>query len=199
MKKERDSNHYDLAYSVSVAYKKEPEEIVEYYKMWKSGAQKLMSKGPDTVIDLGCGAGHFARVLEKMGFEGSYHGFDFSKVSIGMARGLVNSREFNFTIADLYKHPFWKQINGKTIFTAFEFLEHIEGDLDVISKIPKGSYVIFSVPSFDSRGHVRHFLNEGEVLDRYSGLINIEKIEKFKKAQKDRDDLYIYLFAGVKR
>jgi SAM-dependent methyltransferase len=195
--KERNSDHYNLAYSVSKAYGKEPEDIIEYYEMWMAGAERVLSRLPDTVVDIGCGAGHFARVLEKRELNLEYYGYDFSDVSIGMAKNLVKSENFNFVIADLYNHSFWRAADSNTIYVAFEFLEHIKGDLGVISKIPKGSYVVFSVPSFDSRGHVRYFESEEDVVNRYEGLIDIESMDRFKKPQKGSDNLYIYLFSGV--
>lgn len=55
---------------------------------------------------------------------------------------------------------------------SLEFLEHVENDVNVVDQIRKGTRCIFSVPNFDSSAHVRYFSSEGEVRQRYGGLLD---------------------------
>jgi len=150
--KERGSDYYDLAYSSSKAYYKLPEEIPEYYDMWMAGSRHVEYADPKVVIDLGCGAGHFGEIIRrsvgdgKMSFE-KYYGYDFSTVALDMAKEMVKDPRFVFDKQDLYKFDFAKNKPSDSMYVSYEFLEHIEGDLDVLCKIPKGAYISFSVPS----------------------------------------------------
>jgi len=51
-----------------------------------------------------------------------------------------------------------------------EFLEHVDGDLEVIRQIYSGSRFLATVPNFPYVSHVRHFNDSGEVMRRYEGL-----------------------------
>lgn len=202
--KERDSSYYNLAYNTSKAYSKMPEDIKEYYPMWLAAAMDVSNLNPEYIVDLGCGAGHFAEILRRKCDSGEmklltkYIGHDFSSTAISMARKMVDHNKFSFIISDLYKTKFYLN-NKNTVYTSYEFLEHVDGDLDIIKNIPKGSYFSFSVPSFDSKGHVRFFKNKNEVFKRYSKYINITKCSEFVKEQPGTPSgqLIIYLCLGT--
>jgi hypothetical protein len=53
------------------------------------------------------------------------------------------------------------------VYIVLEVLEHIEQDREIISSIMGNKEVIFSVPNFDSFGHVRFFRDENQVKERY--------------------------------
>ena len=55
----------------------------------------------------------------------------------------------------------------------FEVLEHIQDDLGVLNRIPRGTKLLLSVPNFDDPYHVRYFSSEKEVYERYKGVMNI--------------------------
>ena len=56
------------------------------------------------------------------------------------------------------------------LFICLEVLEHVENDINVIKKMCPKSEFIFSVPNYDSLGHVRLFNNENEIRERYNNF-----------------------------
>ena len=200
MGEEKNSAHYDNAYNITKAYHGEPEEFESYYPMWLTAASKICLINGANVVDLGCGPGHFCKTLYQEGFGGNFIGYDFSEVAIRMAKKL-NKLEHcaTFEKKDLLEFDFAKNKDGNTVYVSFEFLEHIEGDLEVIKKIPQGAKVFFSVPSFDYKSHVRFFESEKEVLKRYEKFIKIDFIEAYIQKHALPAKKYIYLFIGSKR
>tara|TARA_X000000950_G_C13816028_1_gene619834 strand:+ start:387 stop:1010 length:624 start_codon:yes stop_codon:yes gene_type:complete len=199
-KKERDSKHYNLVYENSEIYCKEPEDIPMYYPMWKFARDIVGKAGCSNIVDLGCGPGHFAKVLINGGlFDETirkYYGYDFSSVSIDMAKNIVgNHKACLFEERNLLEFEFSKEKPKDTMYVSFEFFEHICKDLSVIKKIPYKSNICFSVPSFDSYGHVRFFKNKNEIIERYSSLINIKYIKEFIQDNKSH---VIYLVEGIR-
>lgn len=203
--KERNSSYYNQAYSTSKAYYKLPEEIPEYYEMWLSAANHVISHNPEVVVDLGCGAGHFAEILKRCYIDkkinlNKYYGYDFSSVALDMANKMVKNPLFIFEKQDLYTFDFSHKKPKDTLYVSYEFLEHINGDIEVLEKIPSGSTISFSVPSFDSKGHVRFFKSKKEIYNRYNSVIDIKNIQVFIKKQKSSNDkLFLFLCLGVKR
>jgi len=165
------------------------EEIKFYYPNWKITRDFIIRNKIDNIVDLGCGPGHFSSLFS--GYNVTINAYDFSNEAISQAKERnKTNKNITFHIEDL------KNTNLKdrgTFFTAFEFLEHIEWDLDIISKISSGSTIIFSVPSYDAKGHVRFFNNEKEVENRYSKLLNLDllNIHQFGKQK-------IFLYKGEK-
>lgn len=88
-----------------------------------------MLQGDESILDLGCGNGEFARALAKSGHRGSYLGVDFSLPLLRAAA--VQAEEFSarFVEADLTKLSFVKEkllISGNwSMITAFAVLHHI--------------------------------------------------------------------------
>lgn len=202
MGKEEDATFYNRAFSnPSTQYKKKPEKLI-YYQMWKDSVDLIIQKGFETVIDLGCGPAHFAQVLNSTLAEHAsgdkfknYYGYDFSSAALALARKEVKSPSFTFEEGNVYDFDFVERIESeaetdKICVTAFEFLEHISRDLDVIAKIPKGVYVFFTVPDFNHPGHVRWFDSVSQVEERYGELIDIKFLKKMTK--------HHYLFHGIR-
>src|SRR5262249_2025728 len=48
-----------------------------------------------------------------------------------------------------------------------EVLEHVESDLQVVSRFPSGLRCLCSLPNFPYESHVRHFTSAAEVAARY--------------------------------
>jgi tRNA (uracil-5-)-methyltransferase TRM9 len=88
-----------------------------------------MLNGEESILDLGCGNGEFARELAKHGHHGSYLGLDFSLPLLRDAT--FQSKEFavRFMEADLTKLPGFKEqvlVTGTwSVVTAFAVLHHI--------------------------------------------------------------------------
>jgi SAM-dependent methyltransferase len=121
------------------------------------------------ILDLGCGVGHFAKLVRDRGYS-NYIGIDFSTKMLKKAR--ANVPELEFVKRDLTLSIY----DNDRLFVLLEVLEHIKDDIVVIENISIGSQVIFSVPTFDARSHVRTFKNTGAVIKRYKHLLRFDKI-----------------------
>ena len=199
--RERGSDHYNSLYSKSKVYTKSPEDIGPYFPLWSAAADIISEMEGGVVVDLGCGPGHFPRLLLDRAILGSkirrYFGYDFSKVSLRMATNLVGNNQLcGFYEQDLLTYDFSNSKPKDSIYVSFEFLEHIYDDISVISKIPFSSKICFSVPSFNATGHVRYFNSKEDVISRYSDYILIEDI---KEILVHGGPNKIYLFQGTKK
>jgi SAM-dependent methyltransferase len=215
--KEKNSEYYDRVYSREDSpYMLPPNELELYYAMWKEAAaiigreerRFVKNRWKRNVVDIGCGPGHFARVLIDEGMFHrevySYTGYDFSTVSIRMAKKMADNNRCEFILKDVVKEDLsrrWPNLGSKAIYVSFEFLEHVDKDIDVIKKIPSGSIFIFSVPNFDSDGHVRFFKDAEEVRGRYSEQIIFKSITEILHPSPpvSDPDAKIFLGYGTKR
>jgi len=125
----------------------------------------------ETIVDLGCGPGLMAKLL-----------FD-------------SGRHANFILADLRSlstHEIYKKYR---VFVLLEVLEHLTDDHLLLASIPSGSQVIFSVPNFDSKAHVRHFFSPDTVITRYSKWLDFSVPIIFPISENNK----IFLFNTIRR
>ena len=114
-------------------------------------------------MDIGCGPGQLAALLRDKGLP-RYVGIDFSSERIVHARRVCP--DFDFVLADAFETDLFHTHSYDAVVCT-EFLEHTVHDTGLIDKIRPGTRFYGSVPSFPGRGHVRHFENTQEILDRY--------------------------------
>lgn len=160
------------------AYFKEANEIKDYFLVWSS-AYELIKKIiiDENIVDLGCGPGHFASLFCN-DHTITYKGYDFSDEAINQAKNRnKNNQNLRFFLMDL-QNDFPKEAN-KTIYTSFEFLEHVDFDLEIFNKLDSGTRFIFSVPNYDSAGHVRFFNDKRQIIDRYNKFCSFLSIKEF--------------------
>lgn len=193
MGKELGSDYYNDIFKNSKIYSKNAEDIDSYYTNWKITYDFIIKNKIKYINDLGCGPGHFPTIFEE-NEKINYNGYDFSQTAIDQANSkkYKGGNNINFYVRDLSTDI--SDITNFDFFVSFEFLEHISFDLDLLSNLKRGSQIIFSVPSYDSVGHVRFFTKEEEVIRRYNifldlTLLNIKKIKNSK----------IYLYHGIKK
>lgn len=142
-----------------------PIEESPYRELYERGAE-LIEPGLH-ICDLGCGSGRFASlVIDKAAH---YWGIDFSERLITEA-GRYTGRPELFQHED-FRHCF---IPPADVYVLMEVLEHLDDDLGLIERLPSGSTVIASVPSFDSHSHVRVFPCEWRVRSRYATVLNMD-------------------------
>jgi SAM-dependent methyltransferase len=194
MGRELDNNYYDQIYKNGGHNKKYFEDahlIKEYYPSWEIAYKYIKDNDIDFVIDLGCGPGHLSSIFSKKD-NINYIGYDFSEVAIQQAIKRNETNKNNkFIIKDLKE---FENDSECKFYTSFEFLEHISFDKDILSKLNKGDVIIFSVPNYDSDGHVRFFKNESEIEKRYGDILNLEKISITKvKSHK------IFIYKGERK
>lgn len=93
----------------------------------------------DEVFDIGCGNG----ILASISTWKSYTGIDFSNVAIEQA--INRCSRAKFICDDVIKILNEDQIHYNTVVMT-EFLEHVEDDLFILSKIKNDVKIIISVP-----------------------------------------------------
>jgi SAM-dependent methyltransferase len=144
------------------------------------------------VLEVGCGAGQLARFLFDQNI-GKYTGFDFSQTAVDLARGRVPQGDFFVASAldtDLYRK------DDVDVIVCTEVLEHIQQDLSVVAKFPAGKTCICTVPNFPFKSHVRHFVDAGEVRDRYGPFFRDLDVMTLRSSESS-DNLF-FLFEGVR-
>lgn len=161
-----------------------------YAGAWKKIFAKLRTRDVRSILDLGCGPGQFAQAVGEQLPGVRYHGVDFSEVAIRRASELAP--EFGFTKLTLPVATY-DQFEPFDCVICTEVLEHIEKDRAILEPVPKGVFVVFSVPNFDSFGHVRIFTSKDDVLGRYDQFFYELTVEPCEMGS-----LLLWLAAGVR-
>jgi 2-polyprenyl-3-methyl-5-hydroxy-6-metoxy-1,4-benzoquinol methylase len=146
------------------------------------------------IVDLGCGVGHFAKLVKQKAYE-SYLGIDFSPEMIRRSKMKVQDKGFEFVQGNLLDSETQVLYNGDNLFVLLEVLEHITEDFNVFKSIPSGSQVIFSMPSFDARSHVRRFKHADLVIRRYEKYLKFNTTETIQWKPR----AYVFLFNCERR
>ena len=142
-----------------------------YYHSWRYAIRYLLMLNRDiSILEIGCGAGQFANMLLDYGFY-NYKGFDYAEEGVFLAQKNNPEHKDKFFVADAFKTEEIKKTYELMI--CFEVLEHIQNDLGVLDRIPKGTKLLLSVPNFDDPYHVRYFSSEKEVYERYKDTMKI--------------------------
>lgn len=178
--------YYDRIYLTSPEYWKQYPEASIYFPVWKLIVEKLSNM--DTVVELGCGTGLFAKYAIASGIRYKC-GVDFSPIAIQKSRELNVTHESKFSIKNLMGI---RAITNQFTIICLEVLEHLENDLEIISRLQNNTRIIFSVPDFMCHGHQRCFDSEQAVFDYYSHLLSFVSIQKIKIT----DSNSIYLVEG---
>lgn len=174
---ERKSRYYNNLYSENSDtsdYHKRPKRS-RYYPLWNR-ILKHINKDEDRISDFGCGPGQFAQLALRRGYDYRY-GIDFSRVAIEMAQRRNKKYKDRFDVGDLNRATTYLDMDYNTAVFS-EVLEHIKGDMELLGNIPLGTKVIITLPTFDSRGHVRHFKTKKEIRKRYGHILTISAIDE---------------------
>jgi len=145
------------------------------------------------MLNLGCGPGHFPFLIKDESI--NYYGYDFSLSAINKAKqsNHKNRKNKKFFLMDLEKDfPSHENV----IYCSFEFFEHVPFDLEVLDKLKSGDVIFFSVPSFDTESHVRHFKSKEEVIERYNKKLDVVVTAVVGAPGEDH---HIYLCKGIKK
>lgn len=168
---------YDEAMTAPGAPSMLPLEESPWRPVYEEAARWILN---DPVIDLGCGTGRFSQALYRQTRRSSYLGIDFSRAALaeakrGFSDGVLKYEGIKFRRQDLTRWKPESALASNTIFTCLEVLEHLEGDLDLVGRIPPGFRLIFSVPNYPSAAHVRDFRTLGTIWERYSPLVTFAR------------------------
>jgi SAM-dependent methyltransferase len=161
-----------------------------YYHFWTVIVDRLVRDAPcaPAVLEIGCGSGQLALALRDRGIT-NYVGFDFAPKRVEWARHTVP--EFRFEVADAFATQLYDEVHYDVVVCT-EFLEHVEGDLDVLARLRR-SRVIGTVPNFGGGSHVRHFDDAGAVVARYGTVLEGLRVDAFP----NRQGRVHYLLDGV--
>jgi 2-polyprenyl-3-methyl-5-hydroxy-6-metoxy-1,4-benzoquinol methylase len=177
-KKEYDARFYDQVYRRGgdrQEYFKPPEESV-YYPAWRELIARL-DRNEARILELGCGPGQLASLLLRSGFR-YLRGIDFSGEAIALARKAAGEGHWDkFVFGDLYDETLYRDVEYNTVICC-EVLEHLERDLAVLDLLRPAAKVLYTVPNYASRSHVRHFDDEGQIRSRYGSSLEIRSIQK---------------------
>ncbi len=193
MKKEFEASWYNDRYKVGghkQEYFKSPEKCV-YYPIWDK-LIKLLGK-EDVILEVGCGAGQLARLIQDKGFNYT-KGFDFSEEAIKLCRRFaLKKNHHKFVIGDVYNKELYSSPHNTII--CCEVLEHLGNDLSVFDNIEKGTKVIFTVPNFNSKSHVRYFATDEEIRERYKDKVDFKTISSTPLGKGNK----LYLVNSIKK
>ena len=185
MTHELDATHYDRVFAASKEYSL-PAADAPWAPLWKWLAARIRKQ--EFVLDLGCGPGHLAELLQLGGHSPErYIGVDFSGEALRQARRRAPGftflqRELRHAVRNLPPAPFTA--------VCCEVLEHITADLELLEALPARTRVLATVPSFDTVGHVRHFTNFAAVCTRYESVIDLSLVVRIGRC---------FGFSGVRR
>lgn len=142
---------------------------VHDYCCWTVIIDRLRSRGVRRLLEIGCGTGQLASGLRDAGILEDYCGFDFSAHRVGQAR--TACPQWRFELADAFATDLFTTFDYDSALST-EFLEHVEGDLEVLGKLRRGTRFIGTVPNFPFVSHVRHFADATAVAARYGPLFD---------------------------
>jgi SAM-dependent methyltransferase len=166
---QRGARFYDGIYARSRSYDG-PIERLPWFELYCAAAAWATAQRLN-ILELGCGPGWLASLLSMVSCRhfDSYVGIDFSNTALKQAAARVPDKRFVFLRRDLNKARLKFAANRAIV--AAELLEHLEGDRELVAKLPGDSPLWFSVARFDARGHVRHFENASQVAARYGDVL----------------------------
>jgi len=166
-------------------YAKEPEQSI-YFPVWDKIRTIIAKK--ERIFEIGCGVGQLANILLKNN-KNYLQGIDFSKVAIEKATELNSSYRSEFDVGDIYYFDF-SSVFYDTIICC-EVLEHIEKDVEIISKLSPNIRFIFSVPNYNSESHLRKFDNKEQIEERYGKLLKFINVYEFSISKKNNNKIFL--------
>lgn len=194
--KEEDKNFYDSLFSDGgwdQTYFKHYSNT-HYYPIWEKAFSFIVEMERELkILEIGCGPGQFAQLLFERGVT-EYQGFDFSDKAIEMAKRTNKMYHEKFHVGDAFETKMFDNYSYNLVII-FEVLEHIEEDIAVLEKIKEDTTILFSVPNFDSPGHVRWFNSIFDIYERYKFVLDIQSINIHKLAGENK----IYLVKANKK
>lgn len=180
----------DAIYSKAESSYTKPYEKSAYIHIWNNIVKHLDTSW--AVCDIGCGVGQFMSLLRDAGVT-EYTGIDISGVAINKAREKISASMPGFKVIE--GNVFDMDIPKADLYVMTEILEHIHNDIALIEKLPKGANLVLTVPDFLGGSHVRKFENIGEVISRYTGVVE----PKYTFTDEYIKDYRIFTLIGIKR
>ncbi len=167
--KEESAQYYDEIYSN--AYRTGFYDVVRFDSVYNAVMGYLPSSA--NILEVGCGTGELGRRLVIAGHK--YEGFDFSSEALLKHSLCTICRSWR---GNAYNEDNWLNVSYDTLI-AVEVFEHLD-DLRILKFVSPGTRVIFSVPNFSSRSHLRTYPDIGSIYDYYDGVLRIQGHRRIK-------------------
>lgn len=173
-RKELNADYYDKIYSTD--YNTDRFQSI-YDTILNWAKQELEPR----ILEVGCGVGILGSWLYNLCEDRNnslYHGFDFSETALDKCPKIIQGSVF---VNNAYNKKIWRNYfntHDYNIVVAVEVFEHLD-DLKVIEMIPKGTKILFSVPDFDSKPHLRTYPDMKAIRYWYQDVMKIEDFERF--------------------
>lgn len=176
-RKEKNSEFYNDVYRTGGWQKEYHKHYTDSnnHKAWGKVVSWIMEVPERKIIEIGCGSGQLSNMLFDNGLC-DYKGIDFSSTAIALAKDRNPKYAHLFSVENAFDTDLFS--GAYTTVVILEVLEHIEDDLNLLKRIKESAQVIFSIPNFDSRAHVRWFENEEKIIQRYSEIVDILSIHE---------------------
>jgi trans-aconitate methyltransferase len=131
------------------------------------------------VCDLGCGAGNFTGVMVSRNQKPEvYLGVDHSHAQISAARASYPG--WNFIYGDFTQPKVREMYERYDAFLLLNVLDSIEDDLGLLSILPSGKPVLFSMPREPREESARFFASQGELKERYGNLLSFRSVGVYR-------------------
>lgn len=138
-------------------------------KRIRSAAEKfILSKQPDSVLDVGCNTGVEGYRLFQKGFKGKYYGIDSNKKAIDCAKINLNKENAVLQVADAISLPF--EDHSIDIVLCKDVLEHVNNHRDILkelSRVCRHFLIISLFIKLGKRERIRYH-SDGYYLNQYS-------------------------------
>lgn len=168
-----DSKVYNEIYRDTEKYKEHYKKSM-YYPVWQRIVAILKNLSDPHILEIGCGTGQLAHYLYDEGFK-NYRGFDISEEAIRIAKSKSSQR---FYVGNVYDKA--NYVKDYSLVIATEVFEHLAEDIGIINNLKKGTKLIFSIPTFYCKGHLRWFRSGMAIRNYYFDCLNLKRIMNFR-------------------
>jgi 2-polyprenyl-3-methyl-5-hydroxy-6-metoxy-1,4-benzoquinol methylase len=128
----------------------------------------------NNILEVGAGFGHLAiQFIDTLTPE-SYTAYEFSSAAKKLKKRLKKMTCETAVYQDSFRDI--ENFGNYDCVLALEVFEHIGWDLEFLSKLRKGMWVFFSVPTKHAKNHVRAFLTHESIWKRYQDVLDIHEI-----------------------
>ena len=149
-----------------------------------------ISQDEKRILEIFCQRGDFAELLRTRNIK-NYVGTDPRRTKIDRAR--LSIPNYRFLCVDIREN--YHYLRKVSLIVAFNYLQTVRDDLELINNIKPNTKMIFSVPNNEYEGYKRWYELE-EWKERFEPFININKIITFQNPLKEFKR--VFLFKGIR-
>lgn len=150
-----------------------------YAQRNKQFAEYLKNISVKTVFEAACAEGNLAWYIlsnnkEIVRYTASDYAEEGLKLAYTNLKEFIDSGRAELVNIDAEK---WRQIaEYKPEMFICTCLEHLQNDLKIIAALPKGAWIVMSLPNFMCQGHLRSFKTMKNVYERYGHEMHFVRV-----------------------